>query len=412
MDNGLKIGTYMLARYLDLFLLFLTNYSLLLLTWVLGRILGRSVKMSTNSILFLENFPLNNAGYQYRAKKWAELLNQNGFYCEVLTCATPEFDFSRAWSSDEYFRFYVKNISLKFRHCIYARKFQTVVVRRELLMFNDYGNLFMEKFLLKIHPNVILDFDDDIAAAKNQPKKISNWYGKLLLEDGNKFNNSLKLYKRFIVASDYLKQKVLHENPCLEPIKVLVIPTCVDYDKYPGKHYPDRIEEITFGWIGGDHNYHLLDTIIPILDKLASNHKFKLLVIGGQLYKRNCNFEIEFQSWSLETEVANLYKIDVGLMPLKNNATAKGKGGFKLIQYMGLGIVSIANDVTINSQIINHENNSFLVRSEQDWFKAFYRILNNEFSLSEMGCRAKEKIHKHYTFAANLDKYMRFISSG
>lgn len=42
--------------------------------------------------------------------------------------------------------------------------------------------------------------------------KVTNLYGRLLQEHGNKFNESLRIYQRFIVVSDYLKNKVLFEN--------------------------------------------------------------------------------------------------------------------------------------------------------------------------------------------------------
>jgi len=335
---------------------------------------------------------------------------------ETLNCKTDVL--SHFESAHNFFQFSNPNelpifmFIAMLRRChqiIKARKYETVIVRRELLLFNDYGNLFMDKFLLKLHPNAILDFDDDIAAAKNQPKRITNWYGRLLLEDGNKFNNTLRLYKRFIVASNYLKERVLKENPQLPPENIVVIPTCVDYDKYPPKQYPEHIEKITFGWIGGDHNYPLLDILLPILNSLAERYSFKLLVIGGSEYKRDVKFEIEFVPWSLETEVENLYRIDIGLMPLTDDAKSRGKGGFKLIQYMGLGIVSVASAITINCEIIDHGVNSFLVYSHDDWEKILVNILDKKVNLSAMGKEARKKIEKEYTFEANKDKYIDFI---
>ena len=44
-------------------------------------------------------------------------------------------------------------------------------------------------------------------------------------------------------------------------------------------------------------------------------------------YEREVDFEIEFLPWSFETEVEDLYKIDIGLMPLNDDARSKGKGG-------------------------------------------------------------------------------------
>ncbi len=126
----------------------------------------KRIQKTPNSILFLENFPIENSGYQYRAKKWANLLNNKGINCEVLTILESKTEFDNALKNEPFSKFMLQAIKIRYQQCLYAKKFETVIVRRELLFQNDYGNLFMEKFLLKIHPNVILDFDNDISAAK------------------------------------------------------------------------------------------------------------------------------------------------------------------------------------------------------------------------------------------------------
>ena len=229
------------------------------------------------------------------------------------------------------------------------------------------------------------------------------------MENGDKFNQSLKLYNFFIVASNYLKTRVLEQNSKINSDNVCVIPTCVDYNKYPIKDYLINNNNLTFGWIGGDHNYFLLDQIIPILEKLSAKYKFNLLVIGGENYKRECSINISFKKWSLETEIENLLSIDVGLMPLDDIIRAKGKGGFKLIQYMGLGIVSIASSVTINKEIVNDHVNSFLVCNDDEWYDCFTEILSGQINIDELGKRARIKIEENYTINANIDNYLSFL---
>lgn len=369
---------------------------------------GNKNRTRKNNILFFENFPVENAGYQYRAAKWKNYLEAEGFKVDVWTIVESKAVFDNYMKYNR-LGFMILSMRKRFRQILRSRSYETVIVRRELLLYNDYGKLFMEKFLLKLHPNAILDFDDDIAASKKQPKKITNFYGKLLLEDGNKFNNTLRLYKRFIVASDYLKQKVLAENPNILEENVLVIPTCVDYNQYPIKEYPQKIERISFGWIGGAHNYFLLDTLIPTLNKLIKTYSFKLIVIGGAKYDRNTDFPIEFIPWSLDTEVENLYKIDVGLMPLKDDARSRGKGGFKLIQYMGLGIVSVASAITINCEIVDNELNSFLAKTDEDWETILKQILENKVNFKQISTNARASIEKRYTFDAIWLSYKSFV---
>jgi glycosyltransferase involved in cell wall biosynthesis len=358
------------------------------------------------SVLFLAAFYPENAGYHWRVKKWSEELTAAGYFVKIEN-SLGENDFNSHQKNLP--GFLVKFLRIRYKQVKNSRNFETVIVRRELLIYNDYGNLFLDRLLLKIHPNAILDFDDDISAAKQHPKKITNWYAKLLLENGDKFNQSLNLYNFFIVASNYLKTRVLEQNSKISPDNVCVIPTCVDYNKYPIKDYSINKTNLTFGWIGGDHNYFLLDQIIPILDKLSAKYNFNLLVIGGENYKRECSFKIYFKKWSLDTEIENLLSIDIGLMPLDDSIRAKGKGGFKLIQYMGLGIVSIASSVTINKEIVDDRVNSFLVCNDDEWYDCFSEILSGQININEFGKRARIKIEENYTIQANIDNYLSFL---
>lgn len=366
-------------------------------------------KKVKNSIVYFENFPFENAGYQYRSEKWCLIFKQSGFQVSIYTLFNDKVVFDEKFESKYTSVVHFLILWKRFYQIISSMKFESVVVRRELLFQNDYGNLFFEKLLLKIHPNAILDFDDDLSAAKNQPKKITNWYGKLMQENGDKFNESLKLYKHFIVASDHLKQRVLEQNKNFSESYICVIPTCVDYDKYPSKKYSIDIDKINFGWIGGAHNYFLLDQLIPLLEKLSSTFQFKLLVIGDGKYERKTSFSIENRIWNLKTEVKDLMDIDIGLMPLDSSERSKGKGGFKLIQYMGLGIVSVASRITINEQIVDDGVNSFLAESTEDWEKILVKILQKKIDLKEMGAKARKKIERNFTFKANELNYLDFI---
>ena len=227
------------------------------------------------------------------------------------------------------------------------------------------------------------------------------------MENGSKFTDSLKLYNWFFVGSEYLKNYVIKKN---NEAKVEVIPTCVDYEKYEPKVYNLQKEEIVFGWIGGNHNLNLLDIIIAPLNKIAEKHKISLLVISGIEYNNErANFNIINKQWSLETEIEDIKLIDIGLMPLKNTKEDKGKAGFKLIQYMGLGVVSIASAVTVNRDIIDNEINGFLVYDDQ-WELVIEKCIQNHLKFEHYGHEARKKILKSYSFIANFDDYKNFLN--
>lgn len=361
------------------------------------------------SALYLCPYIPENAGDIYRAKKWAEILSGAGWRADVKTTLTKNQ--YNAYLANNDVRFYLITLYKRVWQILSSYQYNVVIVRRELLLFNDYGNLFAEKLLLKIHPQAILDFDDDIAYAKGEPREVTSFFGKAMMENGAKFTNSLLLYQRFIVASNYLKNYILETNKELKEDVVCIIPTCVDYKNHPQKEYLDQTSApLVFGWIGSNGNLTYLEDIIPQLDEVNKTIPIKLLVISGTDFTPEANFEIENLKWSYETQIEDLLKIDVGLMPLRYTPENMGKGGFKLIQYMGLGIVSAASAVTINREIIDDQIDGFLVDENEDWVKILSGVLSSPHKFRDIGNRARKKIDENYSFLSQKDKYVSFVS--
>lgn len=363
------------------------------------------------SVLYIENFPFENAGYQYRAYKWKQILFERGYTSRVDTIFENKDDFDKIYDSKwNMHRFFILSMHRKLISILSSYKYETVIVRREVLLFNDYGKLFYQKFLIQLHPNVVLDFDDNISASKSEPREIKSVFGIIMQESGSKFLDSLKLHKRFIVGSSYLKDFVLKNTIHVKSEDICIIPTCVDYQKYYYKQYFEK-DRIALGWIGGVGNLPLLQTLLPILNEVSVKFPIKLIVISGKEIRADVNYEIINVPWDLKTEIDEMYKIDVGLMPIENDEVSKGKCGFKLIQYMGLGIVSIASGVTVNNEIIHDEVDSFTVKHREDWQMVIEKCLSRRAEFQEIGRRAKETIHQRYTFEANLDKYVQFLQN-
>jgi glycosyltransferase involved in cell wall biosynthesis len=98
-------------------------------------------------------------------------------------------------------------------------------------------------------------------------------------------------------------------------------------------------------------------------------------------------------------------------MPLYDNPEERGKCGFKLIQYMGLGIVSIASAVTINTEIIENGENGFLVHDEGDWLRVIEEVLARRSEFARIGTAARATIESRFSFAANRKTYLDFIKA-
>ncbi len=361
------------------------------------------------SIFYFEVFSHESAGHRYRTQKWVEILNQNNFkaksayvfeYREYLQLTSHQ-------SSMPFF--HMGFIWFRFWQILRSAFYDIVVVRRELLMFDDYGNLFFEKLLSSIHSTRVLDFDDDIAAAKREPKTISA-YGKLLLEHPTKFSASLKCYTHFLPGTGYLKELLKQSFPDVKDENILVLPTCVDYDSVAKKNYTRISNEIIIGWVGARNNLNNIHPVVNALNWLSLKYKFRLLIVCDAPFIAPAFFPIDFIRWSEKLETENILRMDIGIMPLENTAEQKGKSAFKLIQYMGLGIVSMATALTVNTEIIEDNVNGFLVSADADWVSYFEKVFQSINQFAEIGIKASEKISDCYSYSSNKERLITFLT--
>ena len=236
-------------------------------------------KSSNKKLLILEIFFPNNAGYHYRSFLWKQYLEKQGIQVSIKTLMN-ENQFAELLGRHDLIAFHTRNLALRFVQIFSCFFYDTVMVRRSLLPYNDYGMLFLDKLLLSMHDNVILDYDDDLTNNINAIKNRS-MFGKLLFENRLIFYNSLALYRRFTPGSNYLKQLLLEKNSRVEGNNVLVLPTCVNYHLHQRKSYGKESTLLTFGWIGSNFNQCYLDQVIPALNELSKKQNLKLLVISG-----------------------------------------------------------------------------------------------------------------------------------
>jgi glycosyltransferase involved in cell wall biosynthesis len=89
--------------------------------------------------------------------------------------------------------------------------------------------------------------------------------------------------------------------------------------------------------------------------------------------------------------------MDFGVMPLTDMPWARGKCGYKLIQYMACGLPVVASPVGVNTQIVEHGINGFLASTEVEWHDAITTLLNDEALRRGMGAEGRRKVERHYS---------------
>jgi len=123
------------------------------------------------------------------------------------------------------------------------------------------------------------------------------------------------------------------------------------------------------------------------------------------------NIQISKKDWNLETEVNNLRNFDIGIMPLTDDDWAKGKGGYKLLQYMAMGIPCCASPVGINKQLIVEGSTGFLVNGQEDWFDKLSYLIENKSIRDKMGMNGRKRVKEFYSLEVAANKFTDIIKS-
>lgn len=274
-------------------------------------------------------------------------------------------------------------------HSLYARiaRFDVVFVEREIF---DDPTWSMETRFRRIAPALVLDLDDGVFL--RYPEK----YDRLcemtdLLFAGNRF------------IAERLAGKV---------DRFVLLPTCVDTDVYhpKSKHAaaPDADATPVIGWIGSTGNLAYLNRIAPALRRLALRRKFVLRLVSGSdetLAKIDLDgVDVRFSNWSPEREVDDLQSFDVGVMPLAGDEWDRYKCGFKLLQYMSVGVPGVATPAGVNAEIVRQGENGFLAETDDEWEAALERLLTDSALRERLGRAARETVEREYSLAVHYPR--------
>ena len=74
-----------------------------------------------------------------------------------------------------------------------------------------------------------------------------------------------------------------------------------------------------------------------------------------------------------------------GMTQEKMDEISKGKSGFKLIQFLSLGIPVIASPIGVNVQIVDENINGFLCQTKEEWIAAFEKLIYDNRSGLNLG---------------------------
>ena len=261
------------------------------------------------------------------------------------------------------------------------------------------------KIVLK-KSKLIWDFDDHILDSKQISKAMFDYFSRKS--------------EKIIVIHDFLKElidKRYHD-------KVLLLPTTDGDMRFYTEESLDIIRhksyatELRLLWLATSSNIPSLMKVLSALDEAARilNNDF-----GKELTLTVvCNLPVVYNSsylnvrnitWSHDIAIHEMINAHVGIMPLIKNEFAKGKGGFKLVQYMSIGLPVIGSNVGFNGQIIDDSIGKLIDDNDgtEKWVAAVLNLAGDWERYEILSHNARQKWDDSFSYQHNLNVWEEML---
>lgn len=192
----------------------------------------------------------------------------------------------------------------------------------------------------------------------------------------------------------------------------MLLPTIVDTDVYlpVGPRAPSA--PVTIGWIGSPSTWPYVRPLLPLLRDLAETRGVRVRIVGAGPDARADGFPgLDFVEWSEGSEVDEVRAMDVGIMPLPDDIWAKGKCGYKLIQYMACALPVVASPVGVNCEIIAAGGNGFLADGEGEWRDSLVRLIDDSELRRTFGAAGRRRVEESYSLQVHAPRLVEALKS-
>ena len=261
-----------------------------------------------------------------------------------------------------------------------------------------FGPALFERIYARLNPKMIYDIDDMIHLShSSQANSFTKW-----LKGSSRITYLMRRARHIITCTPALDKFARQFNQNTTDIS-----STINTNTYqPVNSYSNIAgKPITLGWSGSHSTERYLSLLADVLREVAKQRNIRLIVIGSGNFTLP-GVQVESIAWNSETEVADLQRIDIGLYPLPDDPWVYGKSGLKALQYMALGIPTVATAIGTNFRVIHHEKCGLLVKTDQEWITGLLDLIDNPEKRRSLGLAGLDRVEKYYSIKANQDVYL------
>lgn len=353
-------------------------------------------------ILFLIPYPCQEAPSQrFRFEQYFQLLSKNGHSFEIQSFIAAK-NWKVFYSEGRIFQkglLLLTGFLRRIGALFLLGRFDFIFIHREV---TPIGPPVFEWIIAKIfRKKIIYDFDDSIwlTDKTNEPwlEKLLRWRSKV----GGICKWSYKISSGNSYLSTYARG--FNEN-------VVINPTTIDTESLhdgESKLFSSKDNKnIIIGWTGSHSTLKYLFLIEPVLQKIEKTYnQIRFLVIADRKPKLSLQ-RLDFLLWNKENEAENLLLMDIGIMPLPDDEWAKGKCGFKALQYMSMEIPCVVSPVGVNTTIVEHGVTGFLAKTEKEWLASLTALIEDNLLRKRLGHAGRKKVVDHYSVTSNQRNFL------
>jgi glycosyltransferase involved in cell wall biosynthesis len=346
--------------------------------------------------LALSPVPYEGAGCRYRVAQYIPHLAAQGIDLEIAPFFDREF-FALVYQPGRTARktlLFLRQAMGRLRTVLQHGRYDLVVIYREAM---PVGPPVIEAMLAAAKVPLVYDFDDAVFLANTSD--ANRWIGAL--KNPQKTGAIIRQCDQVIAGNEFLATYARRFNR-----SVHVIPTSIDVDLFvPRAESPPTgvpaSAPITVGWIGTPTTASYLTPLAPVLRALAAEHGFEFHVAGSTTALAFEGVLTRNRQWSLDREVELFNQCDIGVYPLPDDDWARGKCGFKAIQFMSCGVPVVASAVGVNREIVQDGVNGFLASTPEEWRQKLSALMGDADLRRRIGAAGRRTIQERYSLQVN-----------
>ncbi|MDO5674083.1 MAG: glycosyltransferase family 4 protein [bacterium] len=273
----------------------------------------------------------------------------------------------------------------RFKALIDVGKYELVWIEKEAVPFFPPV---AERLLKTLRIPYVVDYDDALFHRYGLHRL---WPVRAVL--GRKIDIVMRYASVVTAGNEYLADWARNAGAS----RIEIIPTVIDLNRYPVSESRNEASKspLVVGWIGTPKTSRYLHTLESVFASLQSQLAVRFVAVGAG---RESLGDLPFESWpwTEDTEVSSIKLFDIGIMPLDDSPWARGKCGYKLIQYMACCLPVVASPVGVNRKIVKVGKNGFLPETACEWGEALMQLLNDADLRQRMGRHGRRMVESTY----------------